>query len=62
MRYKSAADLTFFGSTPLWGANKLLFEGRWDIARGRFCRAAAPVPEQAHPQLEGGLSGRSSGR
>ena len=52
MRYKSAADLTYFGSTPFGTANKLLFEGRWDIARGKSCRANVVLPEPAQSQLE----------
>ena len=52
MRYKSAADLTYFGSTPFGTANKLLFEGRWDIARGKSCRAYVVLPEPAQSQLE----------
>ncbi|CAG9254260.1 hypothetical protein PCAR4_360012 [Paraburkholderia caribensis] len=62
MRYKSAADLTYFGSTHWEDANKLLFEGRWGIARDSLsCKSRQPR-NQPSRSSNGGLSGGSSGR
>ena len=61
MRYKSAADLTYFGSTPSEAANKLLFEGRW-ASRAATCHASRESRNQSSRSSNGGLSGGSSGR